>query len=481
MLTHRARSGERGAVLVFVAPLFLALFGITAIVVDIGNARQEARHVQGSVDAASLAGARELPLATASTTAAGRAKQQAAKNVNINITGSNVIPGSTSCTAAHGTVPANSTCYSIGNAEVVVATPYLDAGAGAPASFNLVFVRVCRPTATFFASTIGQTGPKVCRDAVGRRVSSSGGYPMGLVVIHPTACPALIFGGTSETVLSSNGAVMVNSNCTTNALDATGSAWDLQTGFIGVVGGASLAPCDPVTTTACTSTEPTENITPFDDPYGHITAPLASSFSNSSTYDATAPNAQKCAKPTEGRVLEPGRYQQDCDLNDTAGYIFRPGVYYFDKDLSTNGSTRIVCHNTAKTMAEVGTTTPPDSACDGVTFIVGGSVSMNGNAEVWLPPSKTGSYAGITLYQLSSEDSTINGTSHFYMGSIYAPAADYTFTGASNTGPSNATTVNIYGMVVTQTAEVTGNFTFDIVVPEGMPEAKIEDDFGLWE
>jgi len=209
-MLSRTRRSERGAVLVFVAPLFLAIFAITALVVDIGNARQEARHVQGSVDAASLAGARELPLASASASAAGRAKQQAAKNVNVNITGSNVIPGSTSCTS-FGTVPSNSSCYTIGDAKVVVATPYLEAGVAKPASYNLVFVRVCRPTATFFASTIGAASPEVCRDAVGRRVSSSGGYPMGLVVIDPTACPALIFGGTSETVLSSNGAVMVNS------------------------------------------------------------------------------------------------------------------------------------------------------------------------------------------------------------------------------------------------------------------------------
>lgn len=479
MLTLRHQGGERGAVLVFVAPLFLAIFAITALVVDIGNARQEARHVQGSVDASSLAGARELPLATASTSAAARAKQQAAKNANINITGSNVIPASTSC-STFGSVPDNSSCYSIGDAEVVVSTPYLDAGAGAPNSFNLVFVRVCRPTATFFARTIGAASPDVCREAVSRRVSTTGGYPMGLVVIHPTACPALVFGGTSETILSSNGAVMVDSACTTNALDATGSAWQLETGYIGVVGKAALSPCDPTTTTECTSTTPTENISPFDDPYGHVVPPDKSTVPVSTTYDSTSTSANKCAKPATGRVLLPGRYPNDCELNDGAGYIFRPGLYYFDKNFSTNGGTRLVCHNTATTMAEVGPSTPPSSACDGVTFVIEGSVSMNGNAEVWLPPQTTGPYAGITIYQLSDVDSKINGTSQFYMGSIYAPKAHYTFNGSGNSGPSNATTVNIYGMVVTETADITGNFRFDIEVPPNMPEAKIEDDFGLW-
>ena len=40
--------------------------------------------------------------------------------------------------------------------------------------------------------------------------------------------------------------------------------------------------------------------------------------------------------------------------------------------------------------------------------------------------------------------------------------------------------VNIEGMVVTKTAEITGSFYFNINVPEQAPEAKVEDDFGLW-
>jgi len=473
MLSRRRRSGERGAVLVFVAPLFLAIFAVTALVVDLGNARQEARHVQGSVDAGSLAGARELPLAAASTTAATRAKQQVAKNVNINITGSSVIPGAVTCS---GSVPANSTCYSIGNAEVVVATPYLDAPSGAPASFNLVFVRVCRPTATFFASTIGATSPEVCRDAVGRRVSSSGGYPMGLVVIDPTACNALEFAGSSATVLSSNGAVMVNSNCTTNALDASGSAWRVDASYIGVVGEAALAPCEPPST--CSSTVPTENISPFDDPFAHVVPPDPSLIPNSGTHS--------CSPSTGTRVMQPGRYPTNCGFNNTAGYIFRPGVYYFENGFSTGGNAPLVCDGTATdfpvaTPSCTTTVTNADgttTTTQGVTFIVGGgAVTMNGTAKVSLPAPTSGPYAGISLYQLSASTSTINGTNDFLLGTIYAPNAEFKFTGSG--GGSNA--INIEGMVVTKTAEISGSFYFNINVPPHSPEAKIEDDFGLWE
>ena len=82
------------------------------------------------------------------------------------------------------------------------------------------------------------------------------------------------FAGNSETILTSNGAVMVNSNCASGnaqALDSSGSSWQLKfvdgttevPGYIGVVGGATLAPCDPVTqTTKCTQTVPTTGISP---------------------------------------------------------------------------------------------------------------------------------------------------------------------------------------------------------------------------
>lgn len=460
---------ERGAVLVFVAPLFLALFAITALVVDLGNARQESRHTQASADAAALAGARELPLAAESAAAAGRARDQAAKNVNINLTGSNVIPAPTTCT---GDVPENASCYLIGAAEVIVATPYEDVPPTAPAPYNLAFVRICQPTSTFFGSVLNATSPTVCREAVGRRVSGTGGYPMGLVVIDPSACKALEFSGTSDTVLSSNGAVMVNSACTTNALDATGSAWRLDAEYIGVVGTAALAPCEPPST--CTATEPTENINHFDDPFAGV-APPSPLPPNSGTHS--------CAPASGTRVMYPGRYPTSCTFEGNEGFIFRPGVYYFDNGFSSRGTTPLICDGTANVLplgrpADCRTLDGDGNVTkDGVTFIVGdGSIRMNGNAGVYLPGPTTGPYAGITIYQLSDDESTINGTADFTLGTIYAPNAHFNFTGDGG----GARGINIKGMVVTKTAEISGSFRFDIEVPEHAPEAKIEEDFGLW-
>lgn len=56
--THR---GERGAILVMAAILMIAMMGVAAVAIDVSNARQVQRQARGTADAASLAGAQDLP------------------------------------------------------------------------------------------------------------------------------------------------------------------------------------------------------------------------------------------------------------------------------------------------------------------------------------------------------------------------------------------------------------------------------------
>lgn len=57
---HRMRSND-GQVIVFVAALFMVLFGIAALVIDGGRWFQTHRHLQTAADAAALAGVQSLP------------------------------------------------------------------------------------------------------------------------------------------------------------------------------------------------------------------------------------------------------------------------------------------------------------------------------------------------------------------------------------------------------------------------------------
>lgn len=457
-----SRRRERGSVMMLVAPMLVAVFASAAFAVDLGFARQESRHAQAAADAGALAGVRKLPLISPDATAAATAETTAAQNVNRNLTGSSSTPTIVTC---GGDAPPGAQCFSVDDAIVTVATPYVGTWAGAPPSHNLIYVQVCRPSATFFAGVMGLTGPEVCREAIGRRRSASGGLGLGLVVLDPAACGALTFQGNSTTVLSSNGAVMVNSECVdgnSGALDSSGSSWNLEASFIGVVGNATLSPCDPEITTTCTTTVPTEGIPHFDDPL---------QLSPPDPVPAISPTFLECSTSGSGvRLLLPGRYPNYCSFQGNRQYIFRPGVYYFDQGFKSAGSAPLVCSNTATVHP-----LPADSTCDGVTLIVAdGSADLTGSGKVFLPPPTSGPYEGVTIYQMSADSSTINGTSEFVLGTIYAPDAHYEFTG---TGGSDY--VNINGMVVTETAHISGSFSFNINVPEEVPFDLPQDDIGL--
>jgi Flp pilus assembly protein TadG len=76
-----ARAGRRreaGQTLALMALFMTSLLGMTAFAIDLGNWYQVRRELQGSVDAAALAGASQLPVGT--STALSVAQQQYAKN-----------------------------------------------------------------------------------------------------------------------------------------------------------------------------------------------------------------------------------------------------------------------------------------------------------------------------------------------------------------------------------------------------------------
>src|SRR3954471_23807460 len=75
LMARRARRvvDERGVTMIIFGLILVALLIIVAVVIDLGNARQEKRQLQNAADAAALAGASELftvsgsPCATAVT------------------------------------------------------------------------------------------------------------------------------------------------------------------------------------------------------------------------------------------------------------------------------------------------------------------------------------------------------------------------------------------------------------------------------
>ncbi len=61
LVHRRRRRDERGAILVVAALLMVAMLGMSAIAVDLANARQQQRQAQAAADSAALAAAQDLP------------------------------------------------------------------------------------------------------------------------------------------------------------------------------------------------------------------------------------------------------------------------------------------------------------------------------------------------------------------------------------------------------------------------------------
>lgn len=449
MVLRHEKNSERGATLVIVALLIVAFCAITAVVVDIGNARQVSRHSQASADAAALAGAQDLP--TVATAIAS-----AARYVNENLTGNLSVPATGACPTG---AESGSTCYAVGRASVAIKTPYDDPSSIPPA--RLVYVRICEPTDTFFAGVIGATSPTVCRQAVARRVNAPSSYGAGLIALSRTACPGLTLAGDSATTLSSNGAVLVNSSCDT-AMSSNGVSWDLDAGYIGIAGESALGPCAPPDN-RCVSVPPTileEGIPQFDDPFNYPvpTPPLAVQ---------TCPSG---AGPNAPRIINPGRYPLNCSYNATAGkpLVLRSGLYYFNAGFTFGGAGPIVCSD------EPVPSTPFVAAdcASGVTIVVaGGAFDIGGGSQLLLPPPTTGPYAGLSLYQMSGVRSTLRGTSDFTMGTLYAPNAPLDFRGTGE--------MDVTGSVVGATFDIFGTFDFNITVPANSPVVPGVVDIGL--
>ncbi len=79
------RHGERGQSLILMAALLVGLLSMAALVIDLGNVYFSYRELQASSDAAALAGAQDLPNATATATAQTYSSKTGQKNAQFNL------------------------------------------------------------------------------------------------------------------------------------------------------------------------------------------------------------------------------------------------------------------------------------------------------------------------------------------------------------------------------------------------------------
>jgi hypothetical protein len=149
--------------------------------------------------------------------------------------------------------------------------------------------------------------------------------------------------------------------------------------------------------------------------------------------DATYPTFSSCTennfKPKENQAISPGVYCGGISVNGGVELTLNPGIYYIDGgDVSVNGG------GTLKG--------------DGVTLVFTSknrngwaTATINGNAVINLTPPKSGPTAGIVMFgdRNMSTSTTVKltgGSTQYFGGAIYFPAAAIEFAGGSATSAS---------------------------------------------
>lgn len=412
------RRSERGAVVVLAAVLMVVLLGAGALALDLGAARVDHRHAQGSADAAALAAAAELDDFAA-------ARAAAIDYATRNVTGDDV--------------------------EVDVMTPFVPDDASPDGAY--VRVRVCSPSRQFFAGVIGQDAPRTCAVAVAERRQVGSPLGTGIIVLNPPArCPGLLIRGNADVSVTTEGAVFVDDTCD-QALSGSGAAFRLTAGLISIVGdydvnGQCLSACFPAAL-------PATGQSPIGDPLADLDEPPRPSSLRSCSTSGNGPNRVT--------TCSPGRYSGNENFSGGPGrVVLRPGIHWFDGNVDFGNK-----------HVEIAGPSHPDTGNGVMLFLASGVLDLSGNGTALLTPPDSGPYAGVSVFQGRSNTSVskITGTTGTTVGTVYAPVGKLEVGGNSNW--------DIDGMLVAAELELFGNMNLGLTPPTNVSPALDEEVIGL--
>ncbi|QNN53149.1 Tad domain-containing protein [Nocardioides mesophilus] len=396
------RRDEQGAVVLMVAAMTLLLFGIAALVVDLGQARVVRREAQAASDSSALAGANALYLGGTATPditgAVGAAKSYAAKNYRVTeadwsgCVDPSPLPYQ----------PTTTSCISLDNPT-------------APSK-----MRVLAPVKTVhlaFAPLLGTNSVGI--SAVAEASMRLGGVAdCGLCIVGEgyhdfQNGDAYISGGD----VSINGSV----NIQNNGLVATD-------GIISVEGTAS-GPLDGY------SPDPITGQEPIPDPLGSYPLPA-------SPFGGLTLKSNPC-------VDGPGIYGGYNFPNGTCTLL--PGLYVITGEWDFSGTSALDATSGVTlffTCGTVGAVTPCGAPGQDGGWLDGAG---NGNIQITAPASGPTKGLAIAYDRLNTSDLQLSGEgTSLYIGTIYAYSAKMRYDGNGCTKTSQA-------LIVVHTLEFNGN------------------------
>jgi hypothetical protein len=335
-----AHRDERGVIAVMFALLLVLMLGILALVVDLGNARQQRRVAQASADAAALAGGEAIESAPSVrldgtipwSTVVSQIKAYAKANDNIAM--SSWVGCSDPYKLGYRPDSANN------NSCISATTSAFPAPSASSLGDNVNYLRVRLPSGTvksYFAKAIGNGDLTVGAASTAKIVftvsqtstpSVLAGGPCALCILNPAG---LTLDGQNGDVTITGGNVIVNSTASTAAsLNSNGNV-KISTpgGAIGGPGSCAPASCNnfsgagfsPAWSLQGAVTDPLANVPQCGDG-----SPGTTNYCPTNTGDTT--NANKNNKP-----LTPGIYS-----TISGSHSLAKGIYVITGGITLNGS-----------------------------------------------------------------------------------------------------------------------------------------------
>ena len=247
------------------------------------------------------------------------------------------------------------------------------------------------------------------------------GDPVCVLALDPAAESAVKLSGTTD--VSLEGCILAANSIDHRSITRAGAA-EISARCVSTAGAADGFDSSKA---ALDCEQPQEGRPPVLDPLSGVSVP-------SYTGCKTIPSSQS-------KTLSPGTY---CDDKWKGNITLETGTYILrGVDIQLGGNGSLVGH--------------------GVTLFLtqGSKLTINGNQEIELTAPTEGPYAGITIFQENGDSSAVklNGTAGTKItGFIYAPDAEVTFSGNSDTSAA-AQCVRVIGktVVMTGTSRITAD------------------------
>lgn len=418
---------EKGQILMIGALLATALLGLVGLIVDGGLLYAERRQAQNGADEAALAAAFELWYGGSDEDAIVASFENAAANGFDNASG---------------------------NTVTVNIPPTAGEHAGDP---DFVEVVVSAEPTTFFIHVLTPGGSVQGRGVAGRQIYPE---PYALVVLDPDDCRAFTQSGNSGLVIT-DGSMMVNSDCTLEALRKTGSGdLLLDDGFtIDLNGGYT-----EIGTGTISPSPQTVNWT-LDDPLAGLTPPALGPPAPGSPGTAESPETWTHGGSLPDLTLWPGTYYGGFSSNCVCTITLRPGVYIMaGGGFYKAGQAAFVGDDVTIYVTE----NPTNPTGDGAPK----PIDLQGSGVLDLSPPTSGPYQGITLWQDAaiSDTFSIQGGVDLVSGVIYAPGAELAIGGNTSTNTGSV-------QIIVNKFRLSGNQSFELSYGEfivtGIPEVAL--------